>query len=220
MNKARKMLAGVTLALMTTMIIPIKTLATENTNLEMVKTGEDKYIIYIQDLQKTEFNYAISENQTTQENDLKYFKSTQDDDENQVAVVEKNVYDFAKSSKAYLWIKQDDPTPETTKEPMKFSIVRYAGGSVNGFGNLSIAGHNNYDGTMFGKTKNLEVGDIVKLTDLKKQTITYQIYHKFVTNPDDISVLTTSNQEVREVTLITCTNGNKKRLILKARETN
>lgn len=114
----------------------------------------------------------------------------------------------------------ETPTPETTKEPMKFSIVRYVGGSVNGFGNLSIAGHNNYDGTMFGKTKNLEVGDIVKLTDLKKQTITYQIYHKFVTNPDDISVLTTSNQEVREVTLITCTNGNKKRLILKARETN
>lgn len=108
MNKARKVLAGVTLALMTTMIIPIKTLATENTNLEMVKTGEDKYIIYIQDLQKTEFNYAISEKQTTQENDLKYFKSTQDDDENQVAVVEKNVYDFAKNSKAYLWIKQDE----------------------------------------------------------------------------------------------------------------
>lgn len=114
----------------------------------------------------------------------------------------------------------ETPSPETTKEPMKFSIVRYGGGSVNDFGNLSIAGHNNYDGTMFGKTKNLEVGDIVKLTDLKKQTITYQIYHKFVTNPDDISVLTTSNQEVREVTLITCTNGNKKRLILKARETN
>ena len=108
MNKARKMLAGVALALMTTMIIPIKTLATENTNLEMVKTGEDKYIIYIQDLQKTEFNYAISEKQTTQENDLKYFKSTKDDDENQVAVVEKNVYDFPKSSKAYLWIKQDE----------------------------------------------------------------------------------------------------------------
>ena len=110
--------------------------------------------------------------------------------------------------------------PEATKEPMKFSVVRYWGDSVNDFGNISIAGHNNYDGTMFGKTKNLEVGDIVKLTDLKKQTITYQIYHKFVTNPDDISVLATNNQDVKEVTLITCTNGNKKRLILKARETN
>ena len=70
---------------------------------------------------------------------------------------------------------------------MKFSIVKYGGGSVNGFGNLSIAGHNNYDGTMFGKTKNLEVGDIVKLTDLKKQTITYQIYSWLIScfNYDD-----------------------------------
>lgn len=116
MNKARKVLAGVTLALMTTMIIPIKTLATENTNLEMLKTGEDKYIIYIQDLQKTEFNYAISEKQTVQENDLKYFKSTQDDDENQVAVVEKNVYDFAKSQKAYLWIKQGNKQIASAQE--------------------------------------------------------------------------------------------------------
>ncbi len=37
-----------------------------------------------------------------------YKRRSKDDDENQVAVVEKNVYDFAKSSKAYLWIKQDE----------------------------------------------------------------------------------------------------------------
>ena len=47
--------------------------------------------------------------------------------------------------------------PEETKEPMKISIVKYWGGKVNEFGNLSIAGHNNYDGTMFGKTKKLEI---------------------------------------------------------------
>ena len=104
MGKARKILAGVTLAIMTIMVIPIKTLATETTNFEIVQTGENKYIIYIQKLQKTEFNYAISEKQSTQEKDLKYFKSTQDDYENQVAVVE----NFAKGSKAYLWIKQGE----------------------------------------------------------------------------------------------------------------
>ena len=75
--------------------------------------------------------------------------------------------------------------PEKTKEPLKFSVVRYWGGEVNQLGNLSIAGHNNYDGTMFGKTKNLEVGDNVELKDLNNQTITYQIYHKFVTNPKE-----------------------------------
>lgn len=108
--------------------------------------------------------------------------------------------------------------PENTKEPLKYSVVRYWGGEVNQLGNLSIAGHNNYDGTMFGKTKKLEVGDNVELKDLNNQTITYQIYHKFVTNPNDISVLKTENSQIREVTLITCTQGNKERLILKAKE--
>lgn len=112
----------------------------------------------------------------------------------------------------------DTYNPEETKEPMKISIVKYWGGKVNEYGNLSIAGHNNYDGTMFGKTKNLEVGDIVELTDLENNTIQYQIYDKFVTDPNDVTILTTNDETIREVTLITCTNGNKNRLILKAKE--
>ena len=109
-------------------------------------------------------------------------------------------------------------SPEEMKVPMKISIVKYWGQNVNDFGNLSIAGHNNYDGTMFGKTKKLEIGDNIYLTDLKKLTINYQIYNKFVTNPNDVNILKTDDKSVREVTLITCTNGNKERLILKARE--
>ena len=108
--------------------------------------------------------------------------------------------------------------PEETKEPMKISIVKYWGGNVNDYGNLSIAGHNNYDGTMFGKTKQLQLGDIVELTDLEKNTIKYEIYEKFVTDPNDVTILATNDSSIREVTLITCTNGNKNRLILKARE--
>ncbi len=108
--------------------------------------------------------------------------------------------------------------PEETKKPMKFAIVRYWGNMVNDYGNLSIAGHNNYDGTMFGKTKKLKIGDEIELTDLKKRTIKYEIYSKFNTDPNDVSVLKTEDNEIREVTLITCTNGNKERLIIKARE--
>lgn len=108
--------------------------------------------------------------------------------------------------------------PEETKEPMKISVVKYWGENVNDFGNLSIAGHNNYNGTMFGKTKYLEKGDIVQLTDLNNQTIEYSIDDIFVTDPNDISILQTTNKDVREVTLITCTNGNRQRLVLKARE--
>ena len=108
--------------------------------------------------------------------------------------------------------------PENAKVPMKLSIIKYWGENVNDYGNLSIAGHNNYDGTMFGKTKKLQIGDIVELTDLTGQTISYSIYDIFVTDPNDVSILLPKDERIREVTLITCTNGNKERLILKAKE--
>ena len=108
--------------------------------------------------------------------------------------------------------------PESAKEPMKISIIKYWGENVNDYGNLSIAGHNNKSGTMFGKTKKLEIGDIVELTDLTGQTIQYSIYDILVTNPNDVSILLPKDENIREVTLITCTNGNKQRLILKAQE--
>lgn len=108
--------------------------------------------------------------------------------------------------------------PENAKDPMRKSIIKYWGENVNDYGNLSIAGHNNKDGTMFGKTKKLEIGDIVELTDLKGQTIQYSIYDIFVTDPNDVSILLPKEELIREVTLITCTNGNKNRLILKAQE--
>ena len=62
-----------------------------------------------------------------------------------------------------------DIDPESAKAPMKMSIIKYWGENVNDYGNLSIAGHNNKSGTMFGKTKKLQIGDIVELTDLKNQ---------------------------------------------------
>ena len=101
---------------------------------------------------------------------------------------------------------------------MKISIIKYWGEKVNDYGNLSIAGHNNKSGTMFGKTKKLNKGDIVELTDLEGQMIQYAIYDIFTTTPNDVNILLSKNENVREVTLITCTNGNKQRLILKAQE--
>lgn len=108
--------------------------------------------------------------------------------------------------------------PENAKEPMKLSIIKYWGENVNDYGNLSIAGHNNKNGTMFGKTKKLEIGDIIEMTDLTGQTIKYSINEIFVTDPDDVNILLPKEELEREVTLITCTNGNKERLIIKANE--
>jgi len=107
---------------------------------------------------------------------------------------------------------------KTTEETMKLSITQFFGNGVNQIGNLSLAGHNNYDGTMFGKTKNLGIGDTIELTDMKKITKEYKIYKIFKTDPNDTSVIEAEEFGTREVTLITCSNGNKERLIIKARE--
>lgn len=107
---------------------------------------------------------------------------------------------------------------KTTKHTMNMSISRFSGGNVNDYGNLALAGHNNRDGTMFGKTKNLQKGDIIELTNLNNLSINYTINDIFNTTPDDVSILTTKAENIREVTLITCTNGNKQRLIIKAIE--
>ena len=106
----------------------------------------------------------------------------------------------------------------TTKITMATSISRFSGGEVNEYGNISLAGHNNYSGTMFGKNKRLKLKDKVLLTDLAGNTIEYEIYDIFVTNPDDTSILESKDKAIREVTLITCKNGRSERLIIKASE--
>ncbi len=108
---------------------------------------------------------------------------------------------------------------QTTDDSMNVSISRYWGGNINEYGNVSLAGHNNkITLTMFGKNKNLKIGDRIFLTDLTGRTIEYNIYDSFITDPDDVSILRTTDESVREVTLITCTNGRANRLIHKARE--
>lgn len=118
----------------------------------------------------------------------------------------------------YPILEMDISNPEEAKDPMRLAIIKYWGGEINGYGNLSLAGHNNYNGTMFGKTKYLEVGDTFELIDLTNQSIQYQIYDIFKTDPNDVTILETKDETIREVTLITCTNGNRERLILKAKE--
>ena len=107
---------------------------------------------------------------------------------------------------------------ETTNKSMKKSITKFWGPDLNQIGNLTLAGHNNYDGTMFGKVKKLEIGDIIEIEDLHKNVVKYKIFNVYVTDPNDVSCVVSVDPDSREVTLITCTNGNKNRLITKARE--
>jgi len=101
---------------------PIAVLATDTkeeqtqTQMQIIKTEEEKYIIYVKDLQKEEFNYAIANTPTAKEMELKYIHSSKDDEQNSVIVIDKNVYNVKQNEKAYLWIKQGEREIITGKE--------------------------------------------------------------------------------------------------------
>ena len=80
------------------------------------------------------------------------------------------------------------------------------------------SGRISVNGKVVKPSYEVKIGDIVELTDLNNQTVQYQIYDIFKTDPNDVTILETKDETIREVTLITCTNGNRERLILKAKE--
>ena len=107
---------------------------------------------------------------------------------------------------------------KTNDDAMQYAITKFSGGEINSIGNFVMAGHNYLDGSMFGKVKQLELGDEIKLTDLYNNTVTYEIFDIYSTDPNDTKIINSVKENTKEITLITCTNGHINRLITKARE--
>lgn len=107
---------------------------------------------------------------------------------------------------------------ESTEESLKKSISRFGDGKVNEIGNLCLAGHNYINGAMFGDINKLENGDEIEITDLHGNKVTYTVFDKFITDPNDTTVTKSVEEGRREITLITCIHGNKDRLIVRASE--
>ena len=62
------------------------------------------------------------------------------------------------------------------------------------------------------------VGDKVNLTDLTNRTITYEVYDMHTVDPSDTSDTTQLTGGKKELTLITCTDDGKQRVIVRCRE--
>lgn len=104
------------------------------------------------------------------------------------------------------------------EESMRKSITKFWGDKLNEVGNVTLAGHNNFDGTMFGKIKDIELEDEIEIIDLTNRKVKYKVFDKYITDPNDVNIVNCVQKDVKEITLVTCTNGNKNRLIIKARE--
>ena len=98
---------------------------------------------------------------------------------------------------------------ETSEELLKISINKFWGGSPNSVGNYCIVGHNYKSGKMFGKLSQMKSGDTIKLTDLSGKTLEYKVYDRYVVDPENVACTSQITNGLKEVTLITCTNGGK-----------
>ena len=106
----------------------------------------------------------------------------------------------------------------TTDELLKISPTKFWGPEPNEEGNFCIVGHNYRNKKFFSKVPTLENGEIIELTDLTGRTIRYSVYDKYVVSPDDVACTSQVTDGRKDLTLITCTNDSKQRVIVKATE--
>lgn len=91
------------------------------------------------------------------------------------------------------------------------------GSGINKPGNTVIAGHNYRNSRFFSNNKKLNIGDKIYITDLEGKRMTYTIYNKFETDDTDTEYMTRDTQGAVEISLTTCTDDSKARLIILAK---
>ncbi|MDK0980784.1 class D sortase [Clostridium perfringens] len=100
------------------------------------------------------------------------------------------------------------------EDNLKYVVAKYRNSPNFGEnGNTILAGHNNMAGSIFKNLYKVKVGDIVEV-QYGNKIFKYKISQKEIVEPNDSSLLT-QDLSKKEITLITCTNRAKQRLILK-----
>ena len=106
---------------------------------------------------------------------------------------------------------------KVTKSSIETAVAVMYGPGPNQVGNTTIMGHNYRNGLFFSNNKKLEVGDKIYITDLNGKKLTYTIYNKYETTPEDAEYMTRNTNGATEISLSTCTDDSKARLIIWAK---
>lgn len=106
-----------------------------------------------------------------------------------------------------------------TTRSLELSVGIVYGPGLNEPGNTIIYGHNYRNGLFFSNNKKLVSGDKIYITDKTNTTVTYVIYRVYETTEDDASYMQREVEPgVREISLQTCTDDSKGRIIVWAKE--
>ena len=96
------------------------------------------------------------------------------------------------------------------------AVMYPSNAELNSVGNVVLVGHNYRNGTFFSNNKKLKEGDKIYITDVAGNKVEYKIYSTFITTPEDFSFGPRDTAGKREITLSTCTDDVKSRLIILA----
>lgn len=104
-----------------------------------------------------------------------------------------------------------------SKESIEIAVAIMCGPGLNQPGNTVIVGHNYRNGTFFSNNKKLEEGDKIYITDSTGEKVQYTIYRKYTTSPEDSDYINRDTEGRREISLSTCTDDVKSRIIIWAK---
>jgi len=110
---------------------------------------------------------------------------------------------------------QDPPTVK--KLELAVAALYPQNAVLNTPGNVVIVGHNYRNGLFFSNNKKLANGDKIYLTDLNGNKVTYKIYNIFQAAENDTTFYNRDTDGAMELTLSTCTDDSKARIIIEAR---
>ncbi len=102
------------------------------------------------------------------------------------------------------------------KEYLNHYVCHFENTAMPGqYGNFSLAGHSSYRyNEVFNEAHKISLGDEIIIKTLNNE-FTYIVNDILEVNPEDTYVLDQDN-EIKELTIVTCTNKGKDRLIVKA----
>ena len=106
---------------------------------------------------------------------------------------------------------------EYSKSALENAIVEIYGPGLNQVGNTTLAGHNYRNGNFFSNNKKLNIGDKIYITDLEGHRQSYTIYNKYEASENESDYMTRDTQGAVEISLSTCTDDSKARLIIWAK---
>lgn len=106
---------------------------------------------------------------------------------------------------------------EYSPKALETSVIELYGPGLNQVGNTTISGHNYRNGRFFSNNKKLNIGDKIFITDLTGKRLSYTIYDKFEAGENYADYMNRDTQGAIEISLSTCTDDTKARLIILAK---